>query len=184
MAKLSAEGGSLVFATFLGGNQAEQGNGIALDALGNAYVIGSTQSANFPTTAGVVQPTYYVATCRSLAPGGSISHPCDDVFITKLNPAGNALVYSTLLGGDREDFGAEIAVDDAGNVLVTGASASSNFPLTPVLFATPFIKGETRFTQAFVAKLNPTVTELIYSIRGIGGNSIATDADGNAYVYG
>lgn len=172
VAKLSSDGRSLIFATYLRGSEIDQGNGIAIDKFGNAYIAGNTASANFPTTAGVIQPAYQPGAC-----GFPSSAPCNDVFIAKLNPAGSSLIYSTLLGGSSGDVGYGIAVDDVGNVLATGLALSSNFPTTPALFATPAAPG-------FVAKLNPTATELIYSIQGVGGNSIATDRDGNAYVTG
>ena len=84
VAKLNATGSGLVYSTYLGGSGKDKGQGIAVDAAGNAYVTGTTASTNFPTTPAAFQPTFS---------GG------DDAFVTKLNAAGSALVYSTYLGG-------------------------------------------------------------------------------------
>ncbi len=161
----------LSYSTYLGGRGADQGLGIAVDASGNAYVTGVTESVNFPTTAGAFQPTLRGFT---------------DVFVTKLNPTGSALVYSTYLGGSGSDFGSGIALDASGNAYVTGSTSSVNFPTTAGAFQTT-LGG---FTDAFVTKLNPTGSALVYStyLGGSGGddvgNGIAVDASGNAYVRG
>lgn len=91
--------------------------GLAVDDDGNAYVVGLTNSGDFPTTAG------------SLTPGGS-----DEVFVTKLNAAGSAFVYSTYLGGSGTDDGRGLGIDAAGNAYVTGFSSSGNFPTTTGAF--------------------------------------------------
>src|SRR5262249_20593294 len=123
VAKLNATGSALVYSTFLGGTTEEAGHGIALDGAGHAYVTGFTMSSNFPTTAGAVQTTI----------GGS-----ENAFVTELNAAGSALVYSTYLGGSGAagDSGAAIALDSSGNACITGQSSSSNFPTTPGAFQT------------------------------------------------
>ena len=105
------------FATFLGGNSNETGAGIAVDANGNSYVAGTTQSPNFPTTTGAFDRT---GAAQNFA----------DVFVSKLNPAGSALVYSTFVGGSDMEFGNGLAVDAAGNAYVTGTTKSTNFPTT------------------------------------------------------
>src|SRR5258706_1590941 len=110
--KFDPTGCALVYSTYLGGSDDDQGLGIAVDTNGNAYVTGTTMSANFPTTGGAFQPTY----------GGA--------FVTKLDPTGSALVYSTYLGRSISDEGTAIAVDGAGNAYVTG-TAGSNFTTTP-----------------------------------------------------
>ena len=112
----------------------DQGAGIAVDSAGNAYVTGFTFSTNFPTTAGAFQTTN----------GGGT-----DAFVTKLNAAGTALVYSTYLGGSGNDDGHGIAVDSAGNAYVTGFTISTNFPTTPGAFQTTNSGGN---GDAFVAK--------------------------------
>src|SRR5215470_16498427 len=102
----------LVYSTYLGGSGDDSGNGIAVDASGNAYVAGKTGSINFPTK-NPLQP----------ASGGG-----DDAFVAKLDPSGSALVYSTYFGGSALDEAHGIAVDTAGNAYVTGQTSSTNFP--------------------------------------------------------
>ncbi|WP_217697922.1 Ig-like domain-containing protein, partial [Sinomonas mesophila] len=180
--KLDATGTSLVYSTYLGGTSTENGTGIAVNSAGNAYVSGFTNSVNFPTTLGAFDTSL----------GGS-----SDAFVTKLNVAGTALVYSTYLGGSGPDnpticsagpTGCNgIAVDALGNAYVTGQTLFG-FPTTPGAFATSPIGG----FDAFVAKLNPAgagASDLVYStyLGGSAGDStsaIALDAAGNAYVTG
>ena len=165
---------ALVYSTYLGGSADDAGVGIAVDAAGNAYVTGSTASANFPTTAGAFQTTLG---------GGGVGF---DAFVTKLNSTGSALLYSTYLGGsNNDDSGVGIAVDGAGNAYVTGSAFSTDFPTTPGAFQSSF--GGVR--DAFVTKLNPTGSTLVYStyLGGTGddgGVSIAVDTAGSAYVSG
>jgi hypothetical protein len=123
-----------------------------VDTAGNAYVTGDTLSANFPTTLGAFQ------TARK-----GIS----DAFVTKLNPTGTGLVYSTLLGGSGAEDGLAIAVDAAGSAYVTGDTNSSDFP-TVSSFQPAFGGG---VLDAFVTKLNPTGTGLVYSTYLGGGAS-------------
>jgi hypothetical protein len=170
VAKLNAVGSALVYSTYLGGSGDDRGNGIAADSSGNAYVTGGITSANFPT-AGPLQATN----------GGGVGW---DAFVSKLNAAGSALVYSTYLGGDGEDSGDGIAVDSSGNAHVTGYTYSSNFPTASPLQAT--LSG---VSDAFVAKLNAAGSALVYStyLGGSGydnGYGIAVDSSGNVYVMG
>jgi len=163
---------TLVYSTFLGGSGYDVGVGLAVDAAGNAYVTGSTTSSNFPTTAGALHNIYR---------GGD-----DDAFVTKLNAAASAVVYSTYLGGSALDSGAGIAVDSSGSAYVTGDTRSSNFPTTPGAFQTTFGGG---YANAFVSKLNAAGSALVYSTYLGGtwsdsGHAIAVDATGNAYVTG
>ena len=153
MTKLNPMGTALVYSTYLGGTGGDGGNGIAVDTSGNAYVTGSTTSTNFPTTPGAFQTS----------PGGG-----NDAFVTKLNPTGTALVYSTYLGGSNDDIGYGIAVDTSGNAYVTGFTLSTNFPTTPGAYQTTFGGGD---FDAFVTKLNPTGTALVYSTY-LGGTGI------------
>src|SRR5437773_1769557 len=161
----------LAYSTYLGGTGGDQGFGIAVDVVGNAYVTGFTGSSDFPTTVGAFQP----------AIAGIF-----DVFVTKVNPTGTALVYSTYLGGSDDDKGKGIAVDTQGNAYVTGSTSSTDFPTTAAAFQTTSGGGG---VDAFVAKLDATGTSLLYStfLAGSGGgfaNGIAVDAVGNAYVTG
>jgi phospholipase C len=160
----------LVYSTYLGGSGEEIGHGITLDTSGNAYVAGETASINFPT----MNPT------QSAFAGG-----VSDAFVTKFNPAGSALVYSTYLGGSNEDIAQKIAVDGSGDAFVTGVTSSTNFPtsnpLQPAYGGGPF--------DAFVAELNPSGSALVYStyLGGSGddeGNGIAVDSTCNAYITG
>jgi photosystem II stability/assembly factor-like uncharacterized protein len=168
--KINASGTALIYSTYLGGSGDDYGYGIAVDASGNAYVIGTTYSDNFPT-ANPIQ-----AHLNGLA---------SDLFVTKLNPAGTALVYSTYLGGTSYEDGRSIAVDANGNAYIAGRTRSSDFPtLNP---AQPVYGGY--LYDAFAAKLNPAGSALIYSTYlGGGGEDVAyaitADAAGNAYVTG
>jgi hypothetical protein len=176
VAKLNATGTALVYSTYLGPGSSNFGYGIAVDSSGNAYVAGITSSSNFPTTAGAFQTIY----------GGGSS----DLFVTKLNATGTALIYSTYLGGSGSDGnsvpgGGFIAVDGSGDAYVTGGTSSTNFPTTAGAFQTSL-----RGTQnAFVTELNVTGTALVYSTY-LGGNGsdsargIALDSFGDAYVTG
>jgi pimeloyl-ACP methyl ester carboxylesterase len=169
--KLNADGSALVYSTYLGGSDGDYGNGIAVDASGNTYVTGYTNSINFPTTPGAFQTTL----------GTWI-----DAFVVKLNADGSALVYSTYLGGANTEWAKGIAVDASGNAYITGYTGSSDFPATPGAFQT----GSGGAYDAFVTKLNATGSALVYSTY-LGGSSsdqvwggIAVDASGNAYVTG
>src|SRR6266576_5953846 len=163
-------GSSLVYSTYLGGTGSAGANGIAVDGAGNAYVTGST-ATGFPVTPGVVQST----------PGGG-----GEAFVTALNAAGSALIYSTYLGGSGGDKGNKIAVDAAGNAYVAGHTASTNFPTTPSAFQSTFAGGT---IDGFVAALNSSGSALLFStfLGGTGsdqGKGIALDAAGNVYLVG
>ena len=171
--KLAASGAGLVYSTYLGGEAGyENGEGIAVDSAGNAYVTGFTSSSHFPTTPGAFQTTL----------GGGLSA---DTFVTKVEATGAALAYSTYLGGSDADAGHGIAVDSAGNAYVSGTTRSPDFPTTLGAFdTTP--DGE---NDAFVTKLEASGAALVYSTYLGGasndfGNGIAVDSAGNAYVTG
>ena len=155
----------LVYSTYLGGSGFDQGYAIAVDSLGNAYVTGQTAAIDFPTTAGAFQTNY----------GGG------DAFVTKLDPSGASLIYSTYLNGAS---GNGIAIDSAGNAYVTGDAGPTKFPTTANAFQTAPMGFDT-----FVTKLNPAGSALVFSAR-FGGNlddfgrGIALDAAGNAYITG
>ncbi|HEX8458401.1 MAG TPA: SBBP repeat-containing protein [Pyrinomonadaceae bacterium] len=180
--KINAAGNAYVYSTYLGGNFSEEARGIAVDSSGNAYVAGFTDSTNFPI-ANAVQATM----------GGT-----QDAFVTKLNAAGSALVYSTYLGGagfsdgaNSSEFGEAIAVDSSGNAYVTGNTFSDNFPVVNPVQAT-FAGGS---TDAFVTKINAAGDAFVYSTylggSGMNGSTqpetgfgIAADSAGNAYITG
>jgi hypothetical protein len=164
----------LVYSTFLGGSGFDQGNDIAVDGAGNAYVTGYTDSTILPgVTAGSIQP----------ANGGG----GNDVFVTKINATGTAIVFSTFLGGSGTDQARGIAVDGAGNAYLTGLTDSTTFPGVTASSIQPANGGGT--FDAFVTKINATGTAIVYStfLGGSGdelGGGIAVDGTGNAYVTG
>jgi hypothetical protein len=172
--KLNATDTALVYSTYIGGSNGDYGNGIAVDGSGNAYVTGYTYSPDYDVTPGAFQTTN----------GGDA-----DVFVTKLNATGTALVYSTYIGGSYVDWGYGIAVDGSGNAYVTGYTRSIDYDVTPGAFQTT--KSTTNLIEAdvFVTKLNATGTALVYStyIGGSGGDEgygIAVDGSDHAYVTG
>jgi len=162
----------LVYAGFIGGSAGESGSGIAVDASGNAYVTGNTNSTleTFPETVG-----------PDLTSNGGF-----DAFVAKVNAAGTSLLYAGFIGGSGTDAGRGIAVDASGNAYVTGQTNSTlaTFPVTggPDLTSNGGL-------DAFVAKVNADGASLVYAgfIGGAGtdiGTGIAVDASGNAYVTG
>jgi hypothetical protein len=172
VAKVDPMGTALAYCGYIGGSQSDVSNGIAIDGAGNAYVTGETGSteATFPVTVGP-DLTYN---------GGG------DAFVVKVNAAGTALVYCGFIGGSANDSGRGIAVDAAGCAYVTGDSTSSEvtFPVT----RGPDLTYQDN-QDAFVAKLNPEGTALIYCgyIGGYlldSGRGIALDVLGNSYVTG
>src|SRR5712692_5411890 len=162
---------SLIYSTYLGGSNLEKALGIAADSKGNAYVTGSSASANFPTTAGALQTKARSADTTA--------------FVAKLNPTGTALVYSTYLGGSNSDLGRAIAVNEKGEAFVAGATYSSDFPTTAG--AAQSIPGGGR--DAFVAKLSADGSHLLYATY-LGGSGdeeargLALNAAGEAHVAG
>ena len=176
--KFTPDGASLVYSTFLGGAGRDQGQGIAVDAIGNAYVTGITESFDSAFT---LQYEGFPVTRGAFQINGSY-----DAFVTKLNPQGSALVYSTYLGGAAGvDRGWAIALDLAGNAYITGDTTSSDFPT-----ASP-IRGAYGggISDAFVTELNATGSALVYSTFLGGtltdeGRGIALDGSGDAYVTG
>lgn len=172
VAKLNAAGSGLVYSTFIGGSDIDRGNALVVDGSGNAYVAGTTESGDFPTTSGVFDGTY----------NGGVD---GDGFATKLNATGNVLVYSTFLGGSNDDAVSDLAIDGNGNLYATGATASSNYPVTVGVFDGTHNGGN----DAFVTKLNSAGSGLVYSTF-VGGSStdvaygIAVDTNGNIYLAG
>jgi subtilisin-like proprotein convertase family protein len=182
--KVNAAGNARIYATYLGGSGHESLNDIAVDTSGNAYVTGSTNSQDFPTTGAAFQPLH-----------NGWGPMVTNGFVSKLNPTGTALVYSTYLGGGMDDVAQGIAIDAARNVFVTGSATSRDFPTTPgvvqpQMASQPECDWAFRYcTDAFVTKLNAAGSALVYSTY-LGANlddaasGIAVDAAGNAHVTG
>jgi Beta-propeller repeat len=190
--KINAAGTAIVYSTYLGGSNSEYAFGLAVDASGNAYVTGNTESTNFPVTPGAFQPSY----------GGEQGPICDwvcgDTFVTKLNPSGSGLIYSSYLGGSGDDISDAIVFDGAGNAYVEGSTNSPDFPTTPGAFQTTFTGGDScggrgggnvPCSVVFLTKINPAGTALVYSTYlggsgGDGGGGLSVDSSGHAYVGG
>lgn len=169
VSKLGPDGSSLVFSTYLGGSSYDQGEAIAVDDSGNAYITGITYSTDFPTQ-------------NAFDPSHSGGY--EDAFVTKLGVAGNTLAYSTYLGGAGDDQGRDIVVDSAGHAYITGLTTSTDFPIRNA--SDPNQNG---FADAFVTKLNVAGNTLVYSTYVGGGDQdlgvgIAVNNIGNTYVTG
>jgi hypothetical protein len=153
----------LAYGSYLGGTVFDEARAIAVDAQGNAYVVGTSASLNFPTTAGTVKP--------SMLPSTGGNQYWYDAFVAKINPAGTALVFSTYFGGrNGSETGSGVAVDAGGNVLFSGTTMAGDLPIVNA-YQTAF--GGT--DDAFAAKLNSTGSAILYSTY-LGGNN--TDLGG------
>jgi CSLREA domain-containing protein len=171
LTKLNATGSALIYSTFLGGTGSDTILDIAVDAAGQAHVVGTTTSTNFPT----------------VSPLQSVNGGAEDAFLAKFSTSGSSLLFSTYLGGSNIDFALSVALDQAGNAYLAGETRSTNFPLMNPLKATL-----TGINDAFVTKINASALPspaLRYSTY-LGGSAvdkatgIAVDAAGNAYVVG
>jgi len=168
---LSANGSELEFSTYIGGGGFDRGLSITLDDMGHVYVAGDTLSSDFPTTVGAFSRT---------------NHGNSDGFVTKLAQYGNALLFSTYIGGADNDTWPTVAVDAGDSVYIAGITGSADFPTTPGAFDVLYNSGD---SDAFVLKMHTSGSYLIYSTF-LGGNdadfaySIALDAATNVYVTG
>ncbi|HEY1852986.1 MAG TPA: SBBP repeat-containing protein [Solirubrobacterales bacterium] len=183
VAKLAPSGRRLVYATYLGGGGIWGGqvNGIAVDSQGDAYLAGETESESFPVTPGAPQVPG--------STGKDKSQFTADAFVSKLDPTGSRLVYSTLLGGEDWDRVGGIAIDAAGDAYVAGGTASRNLPVTPGALQAANASTNPEFDNAYVAKLDPAGDRFLY-VTYLGGSladeadAIAVDPAGDAYVAG
>lgn len=161
---------SVVYATYLGGSAEDDGNAIAVDSSGNAYVTGQTKSTNFPTITGAYSGTNA---------GGF------DAFVSKISASGSSLEYSTYIGGTSDDSGNAIAVNSSGDAFVAGGTKSTNFPHTAGVFQTNLKGG----LNVFVLELSSSGGTLTYSTF-LGGSSsdvafgIAVDSGSDTYIVG
>jgi len=186
VAKYSSTG-KLVYSTYLGGSSFNYPGGsngiggIAVDAVGDAYVTGSTTSPDFPATPGA-----YQTICGT---DGTCNGGITNAFLTALNPSGSGLVYSTFLGGSCGEDGNDVAVDSQRIAYVTGDSCSPEFPITSGALHSPCIAGPGACTQVFVTLFNSSGSSLVWSslFGGSGGDfsvRIRLDHSGAPYVVG
>ncbi len=194
IAKFSPSG-SLIYATFLGGRGIDYATALAIDASGNAYVTGMTNSPDFPVTSGAFQRSY-------AGSGGNTCQYAGDAFVAKLNPSGSQLLYATYLGGKRDDIASGIAIDAAGDAYITGSTLSLDFPTTAGAYQTsfdgaggqlgkPICNGTPWFNSGdvFISKLDPAGARLLFSTY-LGGSlddaalAIGVDSSQNVYVGG
>jgi hypothetical protein len=174
--KLSPGGAHLLYSTLLGGSAGDLANGIAIDKAGNAFITGSTGSADFPTTPAAVSRTL---------------KGFSDAFLSELNSTGSNLVYSSYIGGSKSESGDAIALDSTGAAYIAGSTDSPDFPVTRGAAQTTF-GGGVEAGDFFATKVNPQGTSLVYStyIGGFGDEGsegrggIAVDSAGNAYITG
>jgi hypothetical protein len=201
VAKISSDGSTLLYSTYLGGSRMDVANGIAVDSFGDAYVTGTTESDDFPVTFGSVN-----VECGGDAKCGATFNPggliVSNAFVTKLNPAGSGLIYSTYLGEYEHVRGQAIAVDADQNAYVTGQTEDNFVPtvtiVPPALPPPPFpITSTTAFqpafgggpTDCFITKISATGNSVLYSSY-LGGSDedtcygVAVDSNQNAYLTG
>ena len=185
--KISTSGKLLLYSSYLGGSGGDQGNGIAVDGSGNAYLTGTTNSFDFPRVHQISG-----ACLGSCGSGNNV-----DAFVTKIIASGNALVYSSLVGGSGDDgnayegtFFAAIAVDSSDSAYLTGTTFSTDFPrVHQIPGACLGLCGRGNSQDVFVTKVNAAGTTLVYSSYvGSSGSDlafgIAVDSSGNAYLAG
>ncbi len=181
VAKLNGDLTRLLAATYLGGGSYDSGASLALDGAGNVYLAGTTGSPDFPTASDAFDRTYN---------GGSQYYPLD-AFVSKLDHNLKQLLGSTYLGGGDTDRGNSLALDHAGNVIVTGWTASDDFPTTAGAFDPTFNEGNVSYFRydAFVSKLNGDLTRMLASTflggsMSEAGNFLLVDRSGNLYLTG
>ena len=175
VAKLSADGTSLLYSTYVGGAGTEEGRGLAVDRTGAAYLVGSTGSReSFPLTTGALQGSFRGSVLQQSATG----------FVTKIHPTGSRWVYSTLFGGSRQDEVRGIVVDESGQAVIIGTTTSLDFPVRSAW--QPLLASA---VSGFIARLNPEGSQTIFATY-IGGpainslDAIIFDNTGNIVIGG
>jgi hypothetical protein len=199
VSKISSDGSTLLYSTFLGGENEDAANGIAVDNFGDAFVTGFTLSPHYPVSTGAFDTLCGGdGACGATFDGGFL---VSNAFVTELNPAGSALIYSTFFGYFENVKGQSIAIDSNNNAYLTGSTTANfvptvvitppklpppPFPITACAFQSTFGGGS---TNAFIAKIDATGTSVLYSSY-LGGNTedvghgIALDSAANAYITG
>ncbi|HRK34531.1 MAG TPA: SBBP repeat-containing protein [Candidatus Hydrogenedentes bacterium] len=172
VAKLSADGSSLVYATYIGGSDRDQGMSLHANAAGEVYLTGFTYSGDFPATAGAYDETFNGAR---------------DIFALKLNAAGSALVYSTFIGGSGTDWAWDMVVDPSGEAYVTGNTQSADYPTTPGAYQTTLTSSAAVVTQLTASGDDIVASTLLGGSAGNGSMialSLDRDAGGNIWIAG
>lgn len=175
VAKVNAAGNTLLYGTYLGGGRGDGAERLFVDEAGYAYVAGRTLGSNYPTTPGALQPTFNNPQFSTISDG----------FLTKLNPSGSTLVYSTNLGGNGEDAVRDLTVDSQGRAVVAGYTRSTNFPVS----ANGYIRTNGVDLQAFITTISADGSSVVYSSL-FGGSAadqpfgVAVDAQDNLYIAG
>jgi hypothetical protein len=173
LTKMKGDGSALIYSTYLGGSLDDEAMGVSVDDAESAYVSGRAESANFPTA--------------NAYQGGN--HGGMEVFISKVNAAGSAFVYSTYLGGSGNESGARIAATSDGYACVAGHTSSTDFPLVNAYQPTYGGQGANSIGDIFVTKFDPSGQSLVFSTY-LGGNgddmwpTVASGTDGAVYVTG
>ncbi|MBP0030089.1 SBBP repeat-containing protein [Roseofilum sp. Guam] len=174
ISKINSDG-SLVYSTYIGGADKDRANDIAVDQAGNAYIVGETESSDFPSQQG-----------RTTTPFQAFAGGSQDAFVLKLNPTGTQIDYASYLGGSGFERGSSIVVDPNGAAYVTGQTTSTGLGTAGVFQQNT---NATNGSDAFIAKVNATGTQLVYFtyVGGPGfeeGIGIDIDSTGNAYISG
>jgi len=173
VARFNADASALEYSTFIGGDNADYSQAIAIDSAGNAYITGYTHSANFPVTPDAADSSY----------------DAQEIFIAKLNNDGSTLSYASFLGGSDSEYATDIAVDDTGHIYLTGTTRSTDFPVTAGAFDTSYNTTADYSGDAFLLRLLPDARTIDFATYLGGQNNdlaqgLALAADGGIYVTG